>query len=214
MNPDRDDPLLDACLDEVLAGRSPPDLTARIMQAHAASKRIDLSALPVQLPGPPIDRVLGDVVPPPVIAGANGRAVVELPSSRPLTKRKQAAGEWQSIVVAASVLGLAAVLGLAWYATRGPQVAKNAPQDGQPTVPSVASNDSKRIDPKNANKPVAPQPNVVVATPDKPQPAIVDVTPAPSVPIIDRPQVAASDKPRVPVVSVQPVVPEPPYHQP
>src|SRR4029453_2084719 len=51
LTPDRDSPLLDACLDEVLAGRSPPDLTARIVQAHAAGHRVDLSVLPAALPG-------------------------------------------------------------------------------------------------------------------------------------------------------------------
>src|SRR4029453_12493574 len=100
MTPDRDSPLLDACLDEVLAGRSPPDLTARIVQAHAAGHRVDLSVLPAALPGPqlagaPVDRLLSEVIPPPVIAGANGRAVVELASNFSTPRRKQAPREWQ-----------------------------------------------------------------------------------------------------------------------
>ncbi|ADB18407.1 protein of unknown function DUF1549 [Pirellula staleyi DSM 6068] len=36
MTPDRDNPILDACLEEILADRTPPDLTARILQAWAA----------------------------------------------------------------------------------------------------------------------------------------------------------------------------------
>ena len=36
MNQDRDDSVLEACLDEVLGGRVPPDLTARILEAWAA----------------------------------------------------------------------------------------------------------------------------------------------------------------------------------
>jgi Protein of unknown function (DUF1549)/Protein of unknown function (DUF1553) len=208
MTPDRDNPLLDACLDEVLAGRSPPDLTARIMQAHAAGQRVDVSVLPAALPGPPVDRLLSEVVPPPVIAGANGRAVLELASNLSTPRRKQAPREWQSMAVAASVLGLAAIVGLAWYATRGPQIAKSAPKSGQPSVPTVASNDSK-----NTNKSIA-QPDKVVTPPDKPQPAIVNVAPAPSAPIIERPQVASSDRPPTPAVPVQPVVPGPPYRQP
>lgn len=35
MNPDRDDPLMDACLEEVLGGIRPPDLRARIVRAWA-----------------------------------------------------------------------------------------------------------------------------------------------------------------------------------
>jgi hypothetical protein len=35
MTPDRDDPILDAMLEEVLGGRMPPDLSARIMQSLA-----------------------------------------------------------------------------------------------------------------------------------------------------------------------------------
>src|SRR5689334_2347319 len=35
MNPERDDPILDAMLEEVLGGRTPPDLSARIMQSLA-----------------------------------------------------------------------------------------------------------------------------------------------------------------------------------
>ncbi|MCI0357002.1 MAG: DUF1549 domain-containing protein, partial [Planctomycetaceae bacterium] len=208
MAPDRDNPLLDACLEEVLAGRSPPDLTARIVQAHAAGRIVDPSVLPTQLPGPPVDRLMA-VVPPPVIAGANGQPVVELAPSRALARRKSAARQWQSMLVAASVIGLGLVIGLAWYASRDPQVAKNTPKRGQPTVPTVASNG------KSA-RPIAPQPDKVAAPPDKPQPALVEVTPNPrSAPSIDRPQVATNDKPPMPTVSpVEPVVPAPPYRQP
>src|SRR5512145_1187947 len=35
MSPERDDPILDSCLDEVLGGRKAPDLTARILKALA-----------------------------------------------------------------------------------------------------------------------------------------------------------------------------------
>jgi len=56
MNPERDDTLLDACLDEVLGGRTPPDLTARIVQAHAARRAVDPSVLPAELPGPALAR--------------------------------------------------------------------------------------------------------------------------------------------------------------
>ena len=39
MNPERDDPILDSCLDEVLGGRKAPDLTARILKALAERRQ-------------------------------------------------------------------------------------------------------------------------------------------------------------------------------
>ena len=113
MNTDRDDTLLDACLDEVLAGRSPPDLTARIVQAHAARRVVDPSVLPAELPGPAVTRFESEVVPPPIVAAANGRPVVELAPARPVAGRKKSASEWQSVLVAASVIGICLVVGLA-----------------------------------------------------------------------------------------------------
>jgi cytoskeletal protein RodZ len=205
MNPDRDDTLLDACLDEVLAGRTPPDLTARIVQAHAARRVVDPSVLPAELPGPAAVRFESEVVPPPIVAAANGRPVVELSPSRSVVGRKKSASEWQSVLVAASVIGISLVVGLAWYATRGPQIAENPPRNNQPSVPTVASN----------NKP-APVPDKVAPQDKPPQQTIVDITPAPrSVPTVDQPlQVATNDKPPMPVTPVEPVVPAPKYREP
>src|SRR5439155_27009706 len=47
MDFEENDPLLDALLDEVLAGRTPPDLTARVLQAYAARRYSE------QAPEPP-----------------------------------------------------------------------------------------------------------------------------------------------------------------
>src|SRR5262245_51112370 len=106
MIPDRDEPLIDACLDEVLAGRSPPNMAARIMHAHAAGRRGDPAVLPNELPGPALSRFDESVVvPPPIIGGANGRAVVELAPARVSAARKRATQEWQSLLVAASIIG-------------------------------------------------------------------------------------------------------------
>lgn len=111
MNPDRDDTLLDACLDEVLAGRTPPDLSARILQAWAArgpkvssSKKNGaatfdaagfdaasfdnmvgsaLSSDPIAPPlvAPPVTVVPASVVPPTVIPHLVSPASVSLEAS-------------------------------------------------------------------------------------------------------------------------------------
>ena len=73
MTPDRDDPLLDACLDEVLGGRRPPDLTARIMQALAERASANGNAHLTPVPPPVLT-----VAPPVASPGVNGRPVVEL----------------------------------------------------------------------------------------------------------------------------------------
>src|SRR6188768_1279409 len=73
MTPDRDDPILDAMLEEVLGGRTPPDLSARIMQSLA----IRGGASPMQRPevnayvepaAPPLP--LRAVVPPAISAAS------------------------------------------------------------------------------------------------------------------------------------------------
>src|SRR6478672_7341846 len=44
MKADRDDPILNGALEEVLGGRTPPDLTARILQAWAVQRSENGSA--------------------------------------------------------------------------------------------------------------------------------------------------------------------------
>jgi hypothetical protein len=121
MNPDRDDPLLDACLDEVLGGRRPPDLTARIMQALAqrasANGNVHLAPLP-----PPIVTAAPPVAPPAV----NGSPVVEL-SPRPLARSRRSPGlEAWLVVAGVLVVGLSIAV-VAYVANSPPNVAENAP---------------------------------------------------------------------------------------
>jgi hypothetical protein len=135
MNDERD-PILDACLDEVLAGRRPPDLTARILQAYAA--RGAAGALPgiesLPLPGPPIANA-APVPAPPVIAPsvaasnghltpANGQPVVALrTSARP--SRRSSSSAVPAAILAASLVAVAALAGVAYLASQKPQFAKN-----------------------------------------------------------------------------------------
>jgi hypothetical protein len=137
MNDDRD-PILDACLDEVLAGRRPPDLTARILQAFAARgaaatrSSVD-NSLP--LPGPPIGNG-AQVAAPPVIAAAsngrlldaaptNGQPVVSLQTSTARPSRRSASNAVPAAILAASLLAVAALAGVAYLASQKPQFAKN-----------------------------------------------------------------------------------------
>ena len=195
MNPDRDDQLLDACLDEVLAGRNPPDLTARIMRAAAARRPVDRSVLPAELPGPAVGQFADEVIAPPIVAASNGRPLVEVAPSRSASAKKSQLGQsqpaqWQSILVAASVLGIAALVGLAWYASREPQVANNAGKAKAPDVPAVAQTQQPKVE--------TPDTNHV-----SPEPAIVKDIPVPPTKTIDLPppKIVASDKPPVSPVS-------------
>lgn len=72
MKPDRDksrdEHLLDGCLDEVLGGRTPPDLTARIMQAWAMRRQTGRESLEGDatlppLPGPSIETLPLEIAP-------------------------------------------------------------------------------------------------------------------------------------------------------
>jgi hypothetical protein len=136
MNDERD-PILDACLDEVLAGRRPPDLTARILQAYAArgaagARPGNDASLP--LPGPPIAN--GAEVPaPPVIAVSsngrplaaapdNGQPVVSLRTSVGRPSRRNSSFDYKHAAVAATILGLA-VISAVYVATQPPRIAKN-----------------------------------------------------------------------------------------
>src|SRR5262245_42037860 len=93
MTADHDEPVLDACLDEVLGGRTPPDLTARILRAWASSgynsEQPD-GALPV-----PADLVHADdsIVPepPPILTGLP-QALVETTPNPIVARRGDVSG--------------------------------------------------------------------------------------------------------------------------
>src|SRR5436309_4649000 len=101
MDFEENDPLLDSLLDEVLAGRTPPDLTARILQAYAA-RRYGEQALE----------------PPPVLTGVH--KVFDLPISQlPVQAhakhngRQRRAESWSTaltIGIAAAVIGLSVTI--------------------------------------------------------------------------------------------------------
>jgi uncharacterized protein DUF1549/uncharacterized protein DUF1553 len=123
MTPERDDPILDACLEEVLGGRRPPDLTARILQALAEA-RIDQ-----KLPTP----ATREVQQPIEIAAVNGHPVTV--SRRAHGAKPQTKPIWQWVAIAAAVGGLGIALGIAALRLAGPvpggnQLAVRDPQNG------------------------------------------------------------------------------------
>lgn len=142
MSAARDHDLLDGSLDEVLAGRTPPDLTARIMQAHAMRRPVDLSVLPPLLPGPPpesIANMRSDLAfdkPDTAFqntAPQNGQAVVELQAGRKAGRRQKAKPDqsWTALGLVVGLLSAALAVGLAVYMRGGlgppdqPQIAEN-----------------------------------------------------------------------------------------
>ncbi|HEX5102193.1 MAG TPA: DUF1549 domain-containing protein, partial [Pirellulaceae bacterium] len=215
MTDDRD-PILDACLDEVLAGRRPPDLTARILQAWAARGIAGSRSDPnVALPGPAIDSNVVLPAAPPVIAAssngrlqettpANGQPVVELRTtgSRSRSGRRKSSFTAQAAMIAASVLAVAALAGVAYVASNQPQIANND-KPGKAPQQAVANNNTPAPQSKQAEMPQ------VVTPPNKPLdwPQIVQT---PSNPDSGSPQVVDNGTPNKPVVPL----PAPEYGNP
>ncbi|QDU27883.1 hypothetical protein ETAA8_29740 [Anatilimnocola aggregata] len=197
MTPDRDDHLLDGCLDEVLGGRTPPDLTARIMQAWAMRRQSgvegnlhELNGHLPQLPGPPIETlpleiapreitaqsavptaVVRAITPPPPPASDFApvrRATVHRPRSR------TAAWPW---FAAACLAGIGAAVALftssEWNTGPGPVVVKPQPK---PSVPNGVAQNHNVPAPVIATKPAPKLPSKKDDT-FKPAPQIVEAMP-------------------------------------
>jgi hypothetical protein len=143
MNPQRDEPLIDACLDEVLGGRTPPDLTERIMQAFAArggqhsqhSQANQTGQWPQ--PAPPLaPPVLVAADPSP--AAANGHAVVELSRRSPaMPLRKSRGHEVWWMVCGVAVVG--AAVSIAAFVSANRQQIAEPPANGPKPSSAVAT---------------------------------------------------------------------------
>ena len=94
MTPDRDDPILDAMLEEVLGGRTPPDLSARIMQSLAIrGVRPEVKSLSEPVAPPlPLRTVVASAASAPA---SNGH--VELAVNPAPRGRKSSSASWQTI---------------------------------------------------------------------------------------------------------------------
>ncbi len=110
---ERDETILDAVLEELHSGEGPPDMSGRILRAHAAGRvAIDAAALagaviPMALPvEPPVDGRL--ILPPPVVAPAAPVLWVSPSARAPQRSRRAAAAglgrQWTGIALAAAVM--------------------------------------------------------------------------------------------------------------
>lgn len=152
MKPERDDPILDASLEELLGGHTPPDLTARIMQAWAMQRS---GSAPWQEVTPP--PLIDDVVPPPiepvappvqgVAAGiyASGpgettEPVVTLRTASVANRGRRA--QWSPIGVSAALVLLGvAIGGGVYFSNRQAEAPVAVNENKNPATPGPASTD-------------------------------------------------------------------------
>jgi Protein of unknown function (DUF1549)/Protein of unknown function (DUF1553) len=165
MNQDRDDSVLDACLEEILGGRTPPDLTARILEAIAArdGNRATPAGDEVLLPPHPAE--ISNPEPPPILSGAHralqlaegdGQGVVHINLSGPVRIRKRRTTQHVvAIVVAASLVGL--LISAVLLVRPRTEVAKAPAADKSTANTAVASVTPKIPDLKPAPEIVSPR---------------------------------------------------------
>lgn len=149
---DEHDPILDACLEEILGGQTPPDLAPRIIQAWSQLPPAVTAEPPVQAAPPAVH-----ALPRSVQVAATGSPS---PSSTAATRRR--ARRWTASMVTASMFVAASVIAIGLgvgFALRPPPpetkpggVARNPP----------LSSDQRAVHPS----PAAPRPNVVAGNPD------------------------------------------------
>lgn len=189
MTPEREDPILDAMLEEVLGGRTPPDLSARIMQSLAirggasTSQRSEVNGY-VETAAPPLP--LRSVVPPAISAvsapssngSSNGHVQLALKSRSSSRTRKQSGSVWPMIAAVSLVVVLGVGLGtLGVIASRNPNVAKNGTKDTDkgiakksPSVPGKTPDTKPKVDApliaKSPDKEFTPAPQVTVPSPE------------------------------------------------
>jgi hypothetical protein len=212
MTPDRDDPLIDGLLDEVLGGHAPPDLTERIMrawsqgpQAHVDPAESGLQPLPPPVPPPVASALFPE--PPPVLPGAtdalnaapaNGRPVVHVPATSSITRRRRS-GPNRYLVTAAA---LAAAIALALLALVGSSFILPSPQ--------VVKSDQKSDGNATEVQPAPQAPPAVVGIQNKRRPQVAtDGSPGTTsrvLPDLDAPQVAKDSDSATP--STAPAIPD------
>jgi hypothetical protein len=199
MDIDDKDPILDSLLDEVVAGRAPPDLTARILQSWAARRyghdsRVQQLAAEEDPAAPPILHTVTAALKQPTSSG--DRAVAARPTN---------AASWTVVLtvsLAATVIGLGLTIGLlALRPSQRPQVAqkKETPSSVVKTAPrSIASAPqlpAARVETAPAlEPPMPPAPQIVQQEPESPRVAAVPSPASP--PQSPETAVAAAPRPR------------------
>jgi hypothetical protein len=151
MTPESDDPLLDACLDEVLGGHAPPDLTPRIMRAWAAHG-------PAPEAGKAWEALAIAPEPPPILVGLqerlNGceiRPAVELRREALVVQRRKNQTKWITIALSVGIVAVGLAIGII------------------PLVKSQRSPLTKKLD-GNGPKSIASAPSLPVLNPAPPTP--------------------------------------------
>lgn len=176
---ERTDPILDACLHEVLGGVSPPDLSARILHEWArrsqasASTNVspaDIVPPPIQIPtatsGSDAWQVVGPV-PPPIAAGSSTNelgwvAPVQRSRADATRGRAPAPATWQSVALVLMVLCTGTTVGLValnFSSKRRPQesIAKDGGKKTGGAVAGTASQDRPRIASTKGSSAQSPQ---------------------------------------------------------
>ncbi len=185
MEPEHDDPILDACLDEVLGGRTPPDLTARIVGAArnfaiADSSAVDDGALAMPEPPPIVTR-------PPAI-GPLPAAAPFAPIANRRAQPARRAERWSPAalaVVAAGLIGVMVVIGIASrFQPSRTQLAKDTTPprvDVAPATPELRREPIPTVN-ELAKAPIpretTPEPSTALPEP----PPLVAVLPTPEIP--------------------------------
>ncbi|HUG70397.1 MAG TPA: DUF1549 domain-containing protein [Pirellulaceae bacterium] len=108
MNDKLDDPIIDACLDEVLGGQSPPDLTSRILLAwnHLGSN----AAAPASSASWPSDVAASSTQQP--------TAAIQLRKPKAVVNSRREASPWLAIAASIAIVGLgSAIVWVVWDAT-------------------------------------------------------------------------------------------------
>ena len=189
---DRDDPILDSMLDEVLGGRTPPDLTARIMQSLAirgVHPEVQRTGDP-RLAEPPAPPLPPRAIEQSTVASSNGHTSLAV---HPKARSRKASSVWQAWAAVSLVVVLGVGLGvLGVIASRNPgkgNVVKGTKPDGdkgnavvkkttpipskvQGTKPSTESPLIVKTNPPEKN---SLSPNIAVPSPEE-----TPVKPAPS----------------------------------
>lgn len=192
MTPEREDPILDAMLEEVLGGRTPPDLSARIMQSLALRGAAIREVRPemngyVEPVAPPLP--LRTVVSQGMASASALPGHVQVSANHALRGRKSSRIAWQTLAAISLVVVLGVGLGaIGIIASRNqPNVAKNGPKvNGEQgivkkVVPGPAKNQRAKpqadlpLIAKTPEKSLTPAPRITVPEPEetvvKPAPA-------------------------------------------
>lgn len=170
---DRDDPLLDACLEEILSGQSPPDLTQRIVKAWSAST------------GQTHADGNGSPIPPPIqkenVPAEAPKPVVHL--TKASSNQRDTRQSWISAAVVAGVLLVGFTLGLFALRLTLPQADEGGndlagTDSNQPTVPApnpikTPPTPTKKL-PKRPSRPAVPHVVDAGSSPDAPLPFVQD----------------------------------------